>query len=58
MYITIFMLLIVVSAIVCHYVAKSRGANAVRLGVIGAVFGPLAIPFAFLSKPDSNNKDR
>ena len=52
MYITIFMLLIVVSAIVCHYVAKSRGANAVRWGVIGAVFGPLAIPFAFLSKPD------
>lgn len=40
-----------VSIIVCHYIAKSRGANAVAWGVLGAVFGPFAIPFCLLAKP-------
>jgi hypothetical protein len=44
----------IVSAILCHFVAKHRGANAVFWGVMGVVFGPLAIPFVFLSKADSN----
>jgi len=39
------------SAIACHFIAKNRGANPVFWGVTGAIFGPIAIPFAFLSKP-------
>ena len=40
----------IISAVLCHFIAKNRGANAVFWGVMGAVFGPLAIPFVFLSK--------
>lgn len=43
----------VVSAILCHFIAKSRGANAVFWGVMGAVIGPFAIPFVFFSKANS-----
>ena len=35
----------------CHFIAKSRGARPVFWGVMGAIFGPLAIPFAFMAKP-------
>ena len=50
MYIVILMSIVFVSAVVCHLVAKTRGANAVFWGVMGFIFGPLAIPFVFLSK--------
>jgi len=40
----------VVCIIVCHQIAKSRGASPVFWGVMGALFGPLAIPFAFFAK--------
>lgn len=46
---------LIVSAGVCHFVAKSRGASAVFWGVMGIVFGPLAIPFVFFAKPNSTN---
>ena len=55
MYIVIFILVIIASAFICHLIAKNRGADAVFWGVMGAIFGPLAIPFAFLSKPGPNN---
>lgn len=42
---------IVASAVACHYIAKSRDANFVFWGLMGALFGPFAIPFAFFSKP-------
>ena len=45
----------IISAILCHYIARHRGANAVFWGVMGAVFGPLAIPFVFFSKADSGH---
>jgi uncharacterized membrane protein len=51
MFIAIFIITFIVSAILCHSIAMSRGANAVFWGVMGAIFGPLAIPFVFLSKP-------
>lgn len=38
------------SIICCHIIAKRRGSNPVFWGVMGALFGPLAIPFAFISK--------
>jgi energy-coupling factor transporter transmembrane protein EcfT len=41
----------ILSIFVCHFIAKRRGANPVFWGLMGAIFGPLAIPFAFLSRP-------
>ncbi len=41
----------ILSIFVCHYIAKSRGAKPVFWGLMGAVFGPFAIPFAFASRP-------
>jgi len=50
MYIAIGIGLIILSGIMCHFLAKSRGANPVFWGVMGVLFGPLAIPFVFLAK--------
>ena len=36
----------VLSIIVCHGIARSRGARPVFWGMMGAIFGPFAIPFA------------
>lgn len=38
------------SMIWCHIVAKRRGLKAVFWGVMGLLFGPLAIPFVYLVK--------
>lgn len=56
MYIVTLTIVIVASALICHTIAKNRGANAVFWTVMGAIFGPLAIPFAFLSKPIGNKE--
>lgn len=40
----------IVSAVLCHFLAKNKGANAVFWGVMGAIFGPLAIPFCLFIK--------
>ena len=53
MYIVMFIAIFVVSAVACHFIAKKRGANAVFWGVMGAVFGPVAIPFACFLKLDN-----
>jgi hypothetical protein len=37
--------------ILCHQIAKRRSAKPVFWGVMGALFGPFAIPFVFLAKP-------
>ncbi|MDH3388586.1 MAG: hypothetical protein OEN02_11830 [Gammaproteobacteria bacterium] len=37
--------------VLCHQIAKRRGAKPVFWGVMGALFGPFAIPFALLAKP-------
>ena len=57
MYIAILIIVAIVSAVICHRIAKNRHGKAVFWGVMGALFGPLAIPFAFFSKPDGNNED-
>ena len=56
MYIAILVVVFLTSAIICHLIAKNRNANAIFWGVIGLVFGPVAIPFAFLSKPGADNE--
>ena len=38
------------SIMACHFIAKKRGINPVFWGVMGAILGPLAIPFIFMSK--------
>ena len=43
----------IASIVACHLIARARGGNAVFWGVMGAIFGPFAIPFAFLAKPTS-----
>ena len=37
-------------------IAEKRGANVVFWAVMGAVIGPFAIPFVFLTKPNSQNE--
>lgn len=43
--------ILVVSVITCYLVAKRRGGNSVFWVVMGLLFGPLAIPFVFFSRP-------
>lgn len=42
-------LVFLASIVACHSIAKRRGGNPVFWGLMGALFGPLAIPFAFMS---------
>ena len=39
-------LLLLASVVACHAIAKRRGRNPVFWGLMGLLFGPLAIPFA------------
>ncbi|MBT3012113.1 MAG: hypothetical protein JAZ17_18175 [Candidatus Thiodiazotropha endolucinida] len=41
----------IASIFICHQIAKSRGGRPVLWAVLGAAFGPLAIPFALMIKP-------
>jgi hypothetical protein len=49
-----FLLLIlnIISIFVCFYIAKYRHAQSYYWAFMRALLGPLAIPFAFLSKPE------
>jgi len=44
-------LLLLASVVACHAIAKRRGRNPAFWGVMGLLFGPLAIPFALLARP-------
>ncbi|MBT8114292.1 MAG: hypothetical protein KJP04_02870 [Arenicella sp.] len=50
-FLTTLLLLTIVSAWVCYSVARRRRANHVYWLIMGILFGPLAIPFVFLSRP-------
>jgi hypothetical protein len=57
---TIFVLILIpiVCAGICYAVAKKRDAAIPYWVVMGAIFGPLALPFLFMSKskkPTSQN---
>jgi len=45
-----------ISIFACHQIAKRRGSKPVFWGVMGAVFGPLAIPFALASGKNESGK--
>lgn len=51
----VLLLVTLASIVACHRIARSRGGNAVFWGLMGAVFGPFAIPFAFLAKPKARS---
>ena len=44
-------LVLLASVVACHAIAKRRGRNPVFWGLMGLLFGPLAIPFALLAGP-------
>lgn len=43
----------ILSIFVCHFIAKNHGVKPVFWGVMGAIFGPFAIPFVMMSKPET-----
>lgn len=47
----IFILTWIICGGIAWRVAKSRNASGALWAVIGQVFGPLSIPFAFMAKP-------
>jgi hypothetical protein len=46
----VILLVFAASIVACHLIAKHRGKNPVFWGVMGAIFGPLAIPVALMLK--------
>ncbi|MDP5134558.1 hypothetical protein ORJ04_01170 [Rheinheimera baltica] len=47
---------IIISTTICYFVAKKKEANVSLWVVLGAVFGPLAVPFVFFAKPTASDK--
>jgi hypothetical protein len=47
-------LIFIICTGVCYSVAKKRKAKVSFWVVMGALFGPLAIPFVFFSKPKNH----
>jgi hypothetical protein len=45
------LLIFIICTGICYSVAKKRNAKVSFWVVMGALFGPLAIPFVFFSKP-------
>jgi hypothetical protein len=43
------LLICIICATVCHLVAKDYGLRPVFWGMLGLLFGPLAIPFVYLA---------
>ena len=41
----------IVCIVLCHKIAKRRGAWPAFWAAMGALFGPFAIPFALMAKP-------
>ena len=48
---TVLFILNILSIFICYAVAKHRGAKTIFWAIVGAILGPLAIPFVFFSKP-------
>ena len=49
-----FLAMTIACAVICHAIAKRRDLKPVFWGVMGALFGPFAIPFVFLGKPETD----
>jgi hypothetical protein len=49
--------MIVISVFICYYAAKQRGLSKPYWIFMGALFGPLAVPFVFLTKSKRTNSN-
>jgi hypothetical protein len=47
----------VISVGICYYAAKQRGLSKPYWLFMGALFGPLAVPFVFLAKSKRTNSN-
>jgi hypothetical protein len=47
----------IISVGICYYTAKQRGLSTSYWVFMGALFGPLALPFVFLAKPKHANNN-
>ena len=56
---TVYLLVAVtaISVAICYYTAKHRGLSKPYWVFMGALFGPLAVPFVFLSKSKHTNSN-
>jgi len=48
---------VIISVYICYYTAKRRGLNTPYWVFMGALFGPLAVPFVFLAKSKHTNSE-
>jgi len=55
MYIVIITSIFILSVVLCHFIARKKDLNTVYWVVMSAAFGPLAIPFILMAKPDRKN---
>ncbi len=46
----------IVCIFICYFFAKWRKANAVYWAIMGALIGPLALPFILFAKPKDENR--
>ncbi len=55
----VLIIVIIVSATICFYIAKGKNLNAQYWALAGFLIGPFAIPFVFLanSKQDKESDD-
>lgn len=50
MAIAVLVAIALICGVICHTIAKRRGAAPMFWGAMGVIFGPLAIPLVFLSR--------
>lgn len=50
MIVIVLVALYIASIFGCYFIAKYRDADTVYWGMMGALFGPLALPFVFFAK--------
>jgi hypothetical protein len=58
MNIAILISIYLLSIVICHFLARHRGASPVFRGVMGAIFGPFAIPFVFMARNGVPGRDQ
>jgi len=51
--VAIFVIVFVASAVICHQLAARWGMKPVLWGVLGFLFGPFAVPFVLIFRPET-----
>jgi len=50
-FLAVYLISTAASILICHFIAKARGANSIEWAVNAMIFSVLAIPFVFFCKP-------